>query len=943
MCIVRFASWNIGSLTGRCAELAETLRRRRVMIACIQETRWKGSKSRDIGEGYKLFYHGTSTTRAGVAVAVCEEMRDKVVEIRRVSERIMVVKLVLECGPLNVVSAYAPQAGCTDDEKEEFGKELDQVLRSISEERTVIGADLNGHVGAERDGYERQHGGHGWGARNPEGETILQMAQAHDLAIANTFFKKREEHVITYKSGAARSQIDYFLVWRSELKNVKNCKVIPGECLATQHRILVMDYKMAFVRKNEIQKRMSRIRWWKLEGQQLEQFKEKTAQKWKQDDKPRNVDEMWNRMAGGMKDAAKEVVGMTRTDRPKRKETRWWTKEVQEKVKDKKAKFKKWQRTRVEADLKVYMEAKKEAKRIVAKAKTETHKELYRKLETKEGEKMVFKLARTRERATRDIQQVKCIKNREGRIILQGEEVRSRWGEYFSGLLNEENSREALEELKGIETVVDRIQVEEVRAALKRMKKAKSAGPDEVPAEAFKALGELAEVALTDLFNEILEGGTMPDEWRKSILVPIFKGKGDVQECSNYRGIKLMSHAMKLWERVIEGRLRTMVEISGNQFGFVPGRSTTDAIFALRTLMEKYREKERDLHVVFIDLEKAYDRVPRELLWWCMRKRGIPEQYVRVVQDMYRDGQTLVRSPCGNSESFPVKVGVHQGSAISPFLFILVLDTLTRDIQKEAPWSMLFADDIVLCGETKAEIERDLKQWVERLEKHGLRISRSKTEYMTTSFAKQVVVGHISMGPDQVRKTTAFRYLGSLMQNNGSLEEETKNRVKAAWSKWREITGVLCDKKMPLWLKGKMYKAVVRPVLLYGSECWSLSKKEEKMIAVAEMRMLRWMSGISLMEHIRNEAVREKLKIRAIQDKMREQRLRWYGHVRRREPGYVGRRVQELNIEGTRPRGRPKLRWLDVVRKDMREMGIDDCWALDRKRWRECCKRADPT
>ncbi|KAK3506979.1 hypothetical protein QTP70_033856 [Hemibagrus guttatus] len=134
----------------------------------------------------------------------------------------------------------------------------------------------------------------------------------------------------------------------------------------------------------------------------------------------------------------------------------------------------------------------------------------------------------------------------------------------------------------------------------------------------------------------------------------------------------------------MEARLRKVVEICEQQYGFMPRKSTTDAIFALRILIEKYRDGQRELHCVFVDLENVYDRVPREELWYCMRKSGIAEKYVRVVQDMYERSRTVVRCAVGQKEEFKVEVGLHKGSALSPFLFAIVIDQLSEEVRQES-------------------------------------------------------------------------------------------------------------------------------------------------------------------------------------------------------------------------------------------------------------------
>ncbi|KAK3550940.1 hypothetical protein QTP70_010121 [Hemibagrus guttatus] len=184
---------------------------------------------------------------------------------------------------------------------------------------------------------------------------------------------------------------------------------------------------------------------------------------------------------------------------------------------------------------------------------------------------------------------------------------------------------------------------------------------------------------------------------------------------------------MKLWERVVEARLRKVVEICEQQYGFMPRKSTTDAIFALRILMEKYRDGQRELHCVFVDLEKAYDRVPREELWYCMRKSGVAEKYVRVVQDMYERSRTVVRCAVGQTEEFKVEVGLHQGSALSPFLFAIVMDQFSEEVRQESPWTMMFADDIVICSESREQVEENLERWRFALERRGMKVSRNYT------------------------------------------------------------------------------------------------------------------------------------------------------------------------------------------------------------------------
>ena len=192
-------------------------------------------------------------------------------------------------------------------------------------------------------------------------------------------------------------------------------------------------------------------------------------------------------------------------------------------------------------------------------AKGRAYEDLYQHLSTKEGEMDIYRMARVRERKTRDFNQVKCIKDEMEHLLVK-EEIRHRWQEYFDKLFNGENTDTTFQFDDTNMRFVRRIQESEIREALKRMKGGKAMGSDDIPIEVWRCLGGIAIVWLTKLFNHIFRSNKMPDEWR-SILVPIYKNKGDIQSCTNYREIKLMSHTMKLWERVIEHRLRAITRV----------------------------------------------------------------------------------------------------------------------------------------------------------------------------------------------------------------------------------------------------------------------------------------------------------------------------------------------------------------------------------------------
>ncbi|KAK3574713.1 hypothetical protein QTP86_015385 [Hemibagrus guttatus] len=188
----------------------------------------------------------------------------------------------------------------------------------------------------------------------------------------------------------------------------------------------------------------------------------------------------------------------------------------------------------------------------------------------------------------------------------------------------------------------------------------------------------------------------------------------------------------------------------------------------------------------------------------------------------------------------------------------------------------------------------------------------------------------------------SIKYFGSTVQSNGECGKEVKKRVQAGWNGWRKVSGVLCDRKISARIKGKVYRTVVRPAMLYGLETVSLRKRQESELEVAELKMLRFSLGVTRLDRIKNEYFRGTVHVGRLRDKVREARLRWFGHVQRRESEYIGRRMLDMELPGRRQRGRPKRRYMDGINEDMKLVGPNVEDAEDRDKWREMIRCGDP-
>ena len=578
---------------------------------------------------------------------------------------------------------------------------------------------------------------------------------------------------------------------------------------------------------------------------------------------------------------------------------------------------------------KLYREANQQVKKGMRKAKETWIEEQCQGIEenlqknnSKKAYQLVKELTSSKQGRTTTIQ------DKAGKCLTEEQDILKRWTEYCSELYTHTTTGDpkVLDVPPPINNDSYPILREEVEAAVKSLKKGKSAGVDNISSELVQAGGEAMIDMLLIICNKIWQTGEWPTPWTQSLTITLPK-KGNLQLCQNYRTISLISHPSKVMLRILLNRLKPQAEeiIKEEQAGFRAGRSTTEQIFSLRILCEKYLQHQQSLYHVFVDFKKAFDRVWHAALWATMRLYNINDNLIRTIECLYNKATSAVYHDNNIGEWFRTTIGVRQGCLLSPTLFNIFLERIMADALEDHEGTvsiggrtitnLRFADDIDgLAGE-----EQELVKLVNHLEEastaYGMQISAEKTQLMTNN--TNGISTDITIGNKKLETVHSFKYLGAIVSDEGS-KPEVLSRIAQTTAAVTKLKVIWNDKNIAISSKIRLMRSLAMSIFLYACETWTITADIERRIQALEMRCFRKLLGISYRDHITNEEVKARIgnAIGPYEDLLttvKRRKLKWYGHITRSSG--LAKAILQGTVQGGRRRGRQRKRWEDNIKE----------------------------
>ena len=987
---MRIGTWNVRTMAkpGKAVMVVKQMQKFGVEICGLTEVRWPGSGESNT-DGYKFLHSGRSDSLRfeGVALLLSPAVARSVMFWKPISERLLLARLSGRHANVSIIVAYAPTEEAEACVKDEFYNKLNALFGEIpGHDRKILLGDFNASLGPESRNMDGVTGSHVWGRRTSDnGERLIECALTSGMMIGNTHFGHKKIHALTWmppdvtKQGAVK---DYILVDKGSRSSMHDVRVFRSADADSDHFLLVMNYKLslsAVPRKRGMTslKPVAAI----LSDEKVAQpFQASLSKKLLSVPVEHDVDAQWESMANALQQAAREVAASL----PRVARAEWISAGSFTLLDQKQQAFSRWQSNRSDRRLREeYVKLRRAAGKSIRHDRKRWWSEQADLMEAdaaRHHQGAVY--SRLRKLCRSPGVQVAVLKSVDGKDLVTPDEQRERWREHFEMTLNVDHGSVDQSIFDDLSSSLERLRFapvptkEEVKACVSRLKNGKACGKDGIFAEMLKYGGDSLHDRLYEIIQCIWKNEVVPKVWRDSVVIPLFK-KGDRRVCDNFRPISLLAVTGKVLASLLDKQIREVVEkqFDEGQCGFRPCRGTVDQVFVARQLLEKAVEFSLPLPSCFVDLTKAFDSVHRPIIWHLLRRYGVAENIVRIVEDLYRGSEAEVRHGGDLSSSFEVRTGVKQGCVLSPLLFILFMDAVLKDAYGESTFSpvrmeydsqgrvlsaewrgkrdgafhvtwLAYADDLLVTAINNQGLEDAMTQLDKTMTRWGMKISPKKSKVLVLGNHGEGTKPKVTVQNEKLAVVRDFAYLGSILTEDGSLDPEVDSRLTKASKAFEGLRRTVWRRKeLSTKTKVRIYQASVLSTLMYGSETWAPTKTHIKRLETFHQRCLRNLVRVRWFDHVTNEEVLRRADMGSVEGMIRKRRLQWVGHVFRMEP----ERHPRLML-GARPLGASrqfhggKRRFADVVRQDFALLGIGETAALkltqDREKWSRLVHKA---
>ena len=963
---LRIGAWNVKTMweASKTAQVIKAMKEYRLDILGISECRWTGSGRLETtdknGKKYTVLYSGLEDTHtSGVALIIQQQKAKSLIEWEPISDRLLRARFNSKYCKLTIIQCYAPTNEADDAVKDNWYEQLQAAIKNVPQhDMLIIMGDMNAKVGAENVGRERALGKHGCGKMNENGERLADFCLSNNCVIGGTIFPHKNIHKLTWNSPDKKTinQIDHIIINNKWRKSMKDVRVFRGADANSDHYLVTTLIKLKLKKQpTEGEQRklldITRLKSPAVLKEFVIDIKNRFSALSNISEEEGTVEKQWENIKDTYNGAAEEKIGLKRKKSKNWLSSGTWLKIEERKKLKEKLLATKSQRLQDQIENE-YKTKDKEIKKSARHDKRVNVDNLASEAEraANRGEmSTVYKITKQLCGGTQS--KPSQVKGKDGKPITTEREQAARWVEHFKEVLNcPEPDEPANPPLAQDDLIIDITPPteEEVEKAIKCLKTGKAPGIDCIHAEMLKADIKTSSKVLTNLFKNIWDKDTIPDDWSKGLIVKLPK-KGELGNCNNWRGITLLSIPSKVFCRILLDRIDQAIDerLRQEQAGFRKGRGCTDQIFALRNIIEQCLEWNSPLVINFIDFKKAFDSIHRNSLWKILRSYGLPQKIVTLIQLFYQQFECSIINNNTLIDWFSVDSGVRQGCILSPILFIVAIDWIMRRTTSDKPrgiqWTMFtkledldFADDIALLSSTGTHMQEKTDRLIRFAKQTGLIINRKKTQLMNINITPPIAT--ISIEEEEIETVDNFTYLGSTISKEYGVKKDMQARLNKARGAFCRLRPIWKSKQYSLKTKLKLYNSNVKTVLLYGSECWCVTKKDMGKVEAFHNGCLRRLLNIFWPNKIRNEDLYQRTGSSNIALEIKKRRFKWLGHVLRMPNENIPKIALRWTPTGKRKPGRPKTTWRRTLTTELGDLnltwGETEKAAKDRDGWR---------